>query len=68
MLETIINYSLRRRGLVLALTLVLAGLGVWNFTQLPIDAVPDITNIQVTVTRQHRAIRHWKSSSALVFR
>jgi len=49
MLETIINFSLRRRGLVLALTLVLAGLGVWNFTQLPIDAVPDITNIQVTV-------------------
>ena len=49
MLETIINYSLRRRGLVMALTLVLAGLGVWNFTQLPIDAVPDITNIQVTV-------------------
>ncbi|MGB5472502.1 MAG: CusA/CzcA family heavy metal efflux RND transporter [Gammaproteobacteria bacterium] len=49
MLEYIINYSLRRRGLVLALTLVLAGLGVWNFTQLPIDAVPDITNIQVTV-------------------
>jgi cobalt-zinc-cadmium resistance protein CzcA len=49
MLETIINYSLRRRRLVLALTLMLAGLGVWNFTQLPIDAVPDITNIQVTV-------------------
>ena len=49
MLETIITYSLRRRGLVLALTLVLAGLGVWNFTLLPIDAVPDITNIQVTV-------------------
>jgi cobalt-zinc-cadmium resistance protein CzcA len=49
MLETIINFSLRRRGLVLALTLVLAGLGVWNFTLLPIDAVPDITNIQVTV-------------------
>ena len=49
MLEQIINYSLRRRGLVLALTLVVAGLGVWNFTLLPIDAVPDITNIQVTV-------------------
>ena len=49
MLESIINFSLRRRGLVLALTLVLAGLGVWNFTLLPIDAVPDITNIQVTV-------------------
>ena len=49
MLEYIINYSLRRRGLVLALTLVLMGLGVWNFTLLPIDAVPDITNVQVVV-------------------
>ncbi|MCK5481294.1 MAG: efflux RND transporter permease subunit, partial [Gammaproteobacteria bacterium] len=49
MLEYIINYSLRRRGLVLALTLILMGLGVWNFTLLPIDAVPDITNVQVVV-------------------
>jgi cobalt-zinc-cadmium resistance protein CzcA len=49
MLEYIINYSLRRRGLVLALTLMLMGLGVWNFTLLPIDAVPDITNVQVAV-------------------
>jgi len=49
MLEYIINYSLRRRGLVLALTLMLMGLGVWSFTLLPIDAVPDITNVQVVV-------------------
>jgi cobalt-zinc-cadmium resistance protein CzcA len=49
MLETIINFSLRRRFLVLAFTLLLAGLGVWNFTRLPIDAVPDITNIQVAI-------------------
>ena len=49
MLEAIINFSLRRRMLVMVLTLGLAGLGIWNFTQLPIDAVPDITNIQVTV-------------------
>lgn len=49
MLETIINFSLRRRGLVLAFTLALVGLGIWNFTRLPIDAVPDITNVQVVV-------------------
>tara|TARA_Y100001933_G_scaffold25015_2_gene21124 strand:- start:12601 stop:15675 length:3075 start_codon:yes stop_codon:yes gene_type:complete len=29
--------------------LAVAGLGLWNFTRLPIDAVPDITNIQVQV-------------------
>jgi len=49
MLESIINFSLRRRGLVLVFTLALVGLGMWNFTRLPIDAVPDITNVQVVV-------------------
>src|SRR3974377_799254 len=27
----------------------MAALGAWNFTQLPIDAVPDITNVQVEI-------------------
>jgi len=49
MLEAIINFSLARRGLVLALVLMVMGLGAWKFTQLPIDAVPDITNIQVVI-------------------
>jgi len=49
MLEAILRFSLARRGLVLVLTLGVAGLGAWNFTRLPIDAVPDITNVQVVV-------------------
>jgi len=49
MLEAIINFSLARRKLVLALVLMVMGLGAWKFTQLPIDAVPDITNIQVVI-------------------
>ncbi len=49
MLEEILHYSLQRRGIVLALVLFLAGLGLWNFARLPIDAVPDITNVQVVV-------------------
>jgi len=28
------------------------GLGVWKFTQLPIDAVPDITNVQVVINTE----------------
>ena len=50
MLEAIINFSLARRGLVMAAVLLVMGLGMWNFTKLPIDAVPDITNVQVTIT------------------
>lgn len=49
MLESIIRFSLARRGLVLALVLIVMALGGWKFTQLPIDAVPDITNIQVVI-------------------
>jgi len=49
MLEAIIKFSLARRGLVLVLVLMVMGLGAWKFTQLPIDAVPDITNIQVVI-------------------
>ncbi len=49
MLEAIINTSLQRRGLVFILVLFLMGLGAWNFTRLPIDAVPDITNVQVVI-------------------
>ena len=49
MLQKLINQSLERRGLVLTFVLMLVGLGIWNFTRLPIDAVPDITNVQVVV-------------------
>ncbi len=49
MLEAIINFALARRGLVLVLVLIVMGLGAWKFTQLPIDAVPDITNVQVVI-------------------
>ena len=49
MLEAIVNMALARRGLVIALVFALMALGAWNFTRLPIDAVPDITNVQVAI-------------------
>ena len=50
MLQKIIQLSLERRGTVLLLVSILVGLGIWNFSRLPIDAVPDITNVQVVVS------------------
>jgi len=50
MLEAIINFALARRGLVMTVVFMIMGLGIWNFTKLPIDAVPDITNVQVAIT------------------
>ena len=49
MLAAILRASIERRGLVLIFVLLLSGLGVWNFNRLPIDAVPDITNVQVVI-------------------
>lgn len=52
MLQKIIQFSLARRGMVLLMVTIVAGLGIWNFGRLPIDAVPDITNVQVVVSTQ----------------
>ncbi|QDO84219.1 CusA/CzcA family heavy metal efflux RND transporter [Shewanella psychropiezotolerans] len=49
MMDTIISFALKRRLLVLAMTLLIALLGVYNTLKLPIDAVPDITNVQVQI-------------------
>ncbi|WP_407695598.1 efflux RND transporter permease subunit [Shewanella psychropiezotolerans] len=48
-MDTIISFALKRRLLVLAMTLLIALLGVYNTLKLPIDAVPDITNVQVQI-------------------
>ena len=52
MLDAILKFSVTHRGLVLSIVVLVAGLGAWNFTRLPIDAVPDITNIQVVVNTE----------------
>lgn len=49
MIEPILKTSINRRALVMIAALAVAALGAWMFTRLPIDAVPDITNVQVIV-------------------
>ncbi|MBV5269791.1 MAG: efflux RND transporter permease subunit, partial [Afipia sp.] len=49
MIDGILSFSVRQRWLVMIGVLLMAGLGVWNFMRLPIDAVPDITNVQVQI-------------------
>ena len=52
MLERIIDFAIRNRWAVVAITTVMAVLGMYNFNRLPIDAVPDITNVQVQVNTE----------------
>ncbi|NNK09887.1 MAG: efflux RND transporter permease subunit, partial [Flavobacteriaceae bacterium] len=49
MLSAIINFSIRNKFLILFLVLVNIGYGIYSLTQIPIGAVPDVTNNQVQV-------------------
>jgi heavy metal efflux system protein len=51
-LERLVRFAIAHRWLMLTLTFAVAATGVWSFTRLPIDATPDITNVQVQVNTQ----------------
>lgn len=52
MLEKLIHFAIRQRWLVLVLTLGMGALGAYHYRHLPIDAVPDITNVQVQINTE----------------
>jgi len=52
MIERILRTSIHQRGLVLIAVLGMAMLGIYSYQKLPIDAVPDITNVQVQINTQ----------------
>lgn len=49
MFERLIKLAIEQRWLVMAAVVAMAALGIYNYQRLPIDAVPDITNVQVQV-------------------
>lgn len=52
MINFIVKFSVERRWLVLFITMLIAGVGAYNVFQLNIDAVPDITNVQVQINTE----------------
>ncbi|MFN3531142.1 MAG: efflux RND transporter permease subunit [Candidatus Brocadia sp.] len=52
MLEKILKLSIHHRWVILIATMAVAALGVYNYQKLPIDAVPDITNVQVQINTE----------------
>ena len=52
MIDILIALAVKRRWLVLTLTLLITGYGLYNLTRLNVDAVPDITNIQVQINSE----------------
>src|ERR1700675_4557355 len=56
MINRILEFSLRQRALVLLGAVFLFGAGLWSAVHLPIDAVPDITGVQVQINTEVPAL------------
>ena len=67
MLERIVALSIRFRWVVLALVLLSAAIGVWSFQRLPIDATPDITNVQVQINTEAPGFSPLESEQRITF-
>jgi cobalt-zinc-cadmium resistance protein CzcA len=67
MLDRVIHLSIRHRWIVLALVLLSAGIGVWSFQRLPIDATPDITNVQVQINTEAEGYSPLEAEQRLTF-
>jgi cobalt-zinc-cadmium resistance protein CzcA len=67
MLNAIIESSLNNRFFVLMATVLVAGTGVYSALHLPIDAVPDLTNVQVQVITEAPALSPLEVDSLLSF-
>ena len=56
MIDKILEFSVRQRAIVLLGAVSLLGLGLWSAIHLPIDAVPDITGVQVQINTEVPAL------------
>jgi len=52
MISSILRFSIERSWIILSLVSFVIVLGAWNYQHLPIDAVPDITNVQVQINTE----------------
>src|ERR1700750_3367772 len=52
MIDKILQFSLKQRGIVMLAAVGFLAVGIWSAVRLPIDAVPDITGVQVQINTQ----------------
>ncbi|MDA1307749.1 MAG: efflux RND transporter permease subunit, partial [Acidobacteria bacterium] len=67
MLDRILRFSITHRWLVLVVTLGAAVFGAFNYQRLPIDAVPDITNVQVQINTEAPGFSPLESEQRITF-
>jgi len=66
-LERLIRAAIAHRWLVLILSAGVIALGVWSFTCLPIDATPDITNVQVQINTKSSGYSALEAEQRITF-
>ena len=67
MIDALLGFSIARRWLVLFVVTALSALGVWNYQRLPIDAVPDITTVQVQINARAQGYTPLETESRVTF-
>ncbi len=67
MLEKILRFAIAHRWLMMSLTLALVLIGFWSFSKLPIDATPDITNVQVQINTEAPGFSPLESEQRVTF-
>ncbi len=67
MIDSLIRLSIERRYLFLTFIFVIVGAGLWSAQKLPIDAVPDITNIQVQINTEAPGYSPLESEQRITF-
>ena len=67
LLERFVRFAIAHRWLMLLATLALCALGSWSFSKLPIDATPDITNVQVQINTEAPGYSPLESEQRVTF-
>ena len=67
MIDALLRLSIARRWVVLFLVVAIAALGIWSYQRLPIDAVPDITNVQVQINARAPGFTPLETESRVTF-
>ncbi len=67
MFESLLRFSINQRWLVMLACLGMAALGVLSYQNLPIDAVPDITNVQVQINTEATGYSPLESEQRVTF-
>jgi cobalt-zinc-cadmium resistance protein CzcA len=67
MLERLLQFSIRQRWLVVIASIAVAAFGLYNYTRLPIDAVPDITNVQVQINTEAPGYSPFESEQRVTY-